>query len=149
MEQELLESLDLIEKGFGPRALPVLVPPWNRIPSALASRLPELGYKGLSTWKPCKPHAAPEGLVLVNTHLDPIDWRRGRAPKSEHAVATALLRKLRWRRKHADRALEPLGLLTHHLLWGPALENTIVQLLALTRSHPAASWVSARSAFGL
>jgi hypothetical protein len=149
MEQELLESLALINRGFGSRALPVLVPPWNRIPPTLASRLPGLGYKGLSTWKPRKPHAAPAGLVCINTHLDPIDWRRGRAPKSEHAVAAALLRKLRWRRKYPERALEPLGLLTHHLLWGHEIETTIAHVLALTRSHPAATWVSARSAFGL
>jgi len=149
MERELCVSLETISKGFGRQALPVLVPPWNRIPPRLVSRIAALGYRGLSTWKPRRPGAFPPGLRIINTHLDPIDWRGGRTPKNEYAVASELLRKLRWRRAHPERVKEPLGLLTHHLLWGPELEQTINNLLAHTRRHPAACWVSARRAFGL
>jgi hypothetical protein len=149
MEQELCLSLEMISKGFGRQALPVLVPPWNRIPPRLVDRLAALGYRGLSTWKPRRPGLLQRGLQIINTHLDPIDWRGGRAPKSEHAVAADVLRKLRWRRANPERAQEPLGLLTHHLLWGPELEQIISNLLVHTRRHPAVRWVSARHAFGL
>ena len=149
MERELRTSLEMISQGFGRQALPVLVPPWNRIPPRLVSRIAGLGYRGLSTWKPRRPGPPPPGLRIINTHLDPIDWRGGRAPKNEQAFASELLRRLRWRRAHPERAKEPLGLLTHHLLWGPELEQIINTLLAHTRRHPAACWVSARRAFGL
>ena len=149
MERELRSSLEMITQGFGKQALPVLVPPWNRIPPRLVSHMADLGYRGLSTWKARRPGPPPTGLRIINTHLDPIDWRGGRTPKNEQAVAIELLRKLRWRRAHPEQAKEPLGLLTHHLLLGPELEQTLNNLLAHIRRHPAACWVSARRAFGL
>ena len=147
VDTELRAGLALNMKGFGGQALPVLVPPWNRIAPRFAARLAALGYTGLSTWKPRPPHDGAETLVRVNTHLDPVDWRRGRALKSERAVAAALLRKLRWRRARPDRALEPLGLLTHHLLWDPRMEHLVESVVATTRSHPAARWLAAKRIF--
>ncbi len=67
-----------LERLFGARALAVLVPPWNRIAPALVPALPEIGFRGLSTFGP---RARPEpvrGLRQVNTHVDLIDWRGGR-----------------------------------------------------------------------
>lgn len=148
MEGELVDGLERIRRGFGAQALPVLVPPWNRIAPRLVRRLPLLGYRGISSWKPRLPHEDLGPLVRVNTHLDPIAWRLGRTPKSEGAVAAALLRKLRWRRARPDRAHEPLGLLTHHLLWGPEIENVVANVLKHTRSHPAVRWLPAGSVFG-
>lgn len=149
MARELTDSLRRTREGFGPQALPVFVPPWNRVPRGLALRLPGLGYGGLSTWKPVRDKDTVEGLTVVNTHLDPIDWRRGGTAKSEAVVASLVLRKLRWRRLNPLRAREPLGLLTHHLRWTPEHERVIAQLLVRTRSHPAVRWISPRAAFGL
>ena len=148
MEEELTAGLVLLRQGFGAQALPVLVPPWNRMAPRLAGRLPALGYRGISAWKPRLSGEKTGPLVRVNTHLDPIDWRGGRIPKDDRAVAAALLRKLRWRRAHPDRADEPLGLLTHHLLWGPEIEHVVANVLIHTRSHPAVRWLPARAVFG-
>src|SRR3546814_9728269 len=50
MLAELQAGRDLSSRLFGDRWLPVLVPPWNRIADAVAERLAELGYRGLSTF---------------------------------------------------------------------------------------------------
>jgi hypothetical protein len=135
--------------AFGAQVLPVLVPPWNRIPPRALAHLPRLGYRGISTWKPrVEPCPAP-GLLQVNTHLDLIDWRGGRVVKDERLIAALLLRKLRWRRARRKRASEPLGLLTHHAYWSPAKEGIVVKLLEVTREHRAVRWHSPQTAFGL
>jgi hypothetical protein len=146
---ELSGGLAMARDAFGKRVLPVLVPPWNRIlPSALP-HLPKLGYRGISTWKPRLKAYPVKGLLQINTHLDVIDWRRGRVIKDERLIASLLLRKLRWRREDRTRASEPLGLLTHHAYWSPEKERVVVRLLEATREHPAVRWHSPQSAFGL
>lgn len=146
---DLERGLALSFAAFGRRPLPVLVPPWNRIAPAAVARLPALGYRGLSTWKPRASANPVAGLVQVNTHLDLIDWRRGRVVKDEGLIAGLLLRKLRWRREQKARAAEPLGLLTHHAHWDAAKERLIVRLLEATRGHPAVRWHTPAKAFGL
>lgn len=146
---DMKAGLALARDAFGARVLPVLVPPWNRIAPGALTHLPKLGYRGISTWKPrLKPYPVP-GLLQVNTHLDLVDWRRGRVIKDERLIAGLLLRKLRWRREARARASEPLGLLTHHAYWTPAMERIVVRLLEVTREHPGSRWHSPRSAFGL
>lgn len=144
---DLERGLALSRAAFGQRLLPVLVPPWNRIAAAAVAQLPALGYRGLSTWKPRAAVKPAPGLLQVNTHLDVIDWRRGRVVKDEHLIAGLLLRKLRWRRERKVRAAEPLGLLTHHAYWDAAKERIIVNLLEATRSHPAVQWHTPSQAF--
>jgi hypothetical protein len=142
-------GLQLSRAAFGRRLLPVLVPPWNRIAPAAIARLPGLGYRGISTWKPREAAFPTPGLLQVNTHLDVIDWRRGRVVKDERLIAGLLLRKLRWRRQRGARAAEPLGLLTHHAYWDEGKERLIMNLLEATRAHPAVQWRSPAAAFGL
>lgn len=147
MTRDLGEALVLQQASFGHRMLPVLVPPWNRIPPRLLKELPNLGYRGFSTWKPRPEDGRIRGLLQVNAHLDPINWRAGRVIKSEAQVASLLLRKLRWRRANPRRSIEPLGLLTHHEHWCAEKEQIVVNLLKATRNHPAVSWLSAREVF--
>src|SRR6185369_8743358 len=100
-----------LERLFGPRLLPVLVPPWNRIAPGLVPTLPEIGYRGLSTFG-IRPRARPvSGLVQVNTHFDLIDWRASRFAGSETVLA-ALARALAASRTTTG---EPVGILSHHL----------------------------------
>lgn len=146
---DLEQGIQLSRSAFGRRLLPVLVPPWNRIAPAAVARLPALGYRGISTWKPREASHPVSGLTQVNTHLDVIDWRRGRVVKEEGLVAGLLLRKLRWRRARKARAQEPLGLLTHHAYWDAAKERIIVNLLEATHGHPAVQWHTPAAAFGL
>jgi hypothetical protein len=146
---DLERGLLLSREAFGRRVLPVLVPPWNRIAPGAVALLPKLGFRGLSTWKPrVRPNPVP-GLVQVNTHLDVIDWRRGRVVKDEGLIAGLLLRKLRWRRQMRARASEPLGLLTHHEHWNAAKERIVVRFLEVTRTHPAVLWHTPATVFGL
>jgi predicted deacetylase len=147
MRRDLGEALAMQKAGFDKRVLPVLVPPWNRISPNLLQDLPKLGFRGYSTWKPRPVDGQIRGLLQVNAHLDPVNWRAGRVIKSEAQVASLLLRKLRWRRENPRRSLEPLGLLTHHEHWCAEKEQIVVTLLKATRNHPAVSWLSAREVF--
>ena len=49
---QLEDGLGRLRQLFAERALPVMVPPWNRIPEDLIGELPKLGYRGLSTFGP-------------------------------------------------------------------------------------------------
>ena len=100
-----------LERLFGPSVLPVLVPPWNRIAPGLVPALPEIGFRGLSTFG-IRPRARlVPGWVQVNTHVDLIDWRTRRFAGVD-VVLGALAQALASARTGSD---EPLGLLSHHL----------------------------------
>ena len=132
---------------FGERALPVLVPPWNRIDPALFPHLPALGLRGLSAWG-ARPRAfAAPGLRQVNTHLDIIDWRGSRGFVGEGKALAVLVEHLGARRRgEADRD-EPSGLLTHHLAHDAAAWDFVARLLAASASHPAARWLAPEAVF--
>jgi hypothetical protein len=100
-----------LERLFGNRVLPVLVPPWNRIAPALVPALPEVGYGGLSTFGIRRRSHPVAGLLQVNTHVDLIDWRR-RCFVGEDAALAALGQSLMASRTGTD---EPIGILSHHL----------------------------------
>ncbi|MCW5732485.1 MAG: polysaccharide deacetylase family protein [Enhydrobacter sp.] len=100
-----------LERLFGDRVLPVLVPPWNRIAPALVPTLPEVGYRGLSTFGSRRRACPVSGLVQVNAHVDLIDWQSRRFVGEEAAIA-ALAQALVASRTGTD---EPVGVLSHHL----------------------------------
>jgi hypothetical protein len=100
-----------LERLFGNRVLPVLVPPWNRIAPALVPALPEVGYGGLSTFGIRRRSHPVAGLLQVNTHVDLIDWRR-RCFVGKDAALAALGQSLMASRTGTD---EPIGILSHHL----------------------------------
>ena len=102
-----------LERLFGARALPVMVPPWNRIAPNLVPTLPEIGFRGLSSFGPRARPQPVRGLAQINTHVDPIDWKGGRGFVGEAASLAQLLRALTSAREQA--VPEPIGLLTHHL----------------------------------
>jgi hypothetical protein len=101
-----------MERLFGKRALPVVVPPWNRIAPQLVPALPEIGYRGLSTFG-ARPRPEPvKGFAQINTHVDLIDWRGGRGFAGVEASLGALIQALVTSRTHSG---EPVGILSHHL----------------------------------
>jgi hypothetical protein len=63
---------------FGPRALPVLVPPWNRIAHQWLSLLPLNGIAGVSTMASRRAMALPPGLAALDVHVDLVAWRGDR-----------------------------------------------------------------------
>ena len=109
---ELATGWMALERLFGPRALPVMVPPWNRIAPLLVPTLPEIGYRGLSTFGPRARVHPVRGLLQVNTHVDLIDWKHGRVFPGEEATFTALVTALERARIGGG---EPVGVLSHHL----------------------------------
>lgn len=137
---------------FGARALPVLVPPWNRIDPALAARLPEAGFVGLSTFSTRLEEGKPGGSRVfsrVDTHVDPIDWRGGggivRAPAHIAALAGMLENQL----AHGPPELGPVGVLTHHLVHDAWIWNFVRALLERLDAHRAVRFEPAGLLFGL
>jgi hypothetical protein len=99
-----------LERLFAAAVLPVLVPPWNRIAPGLVPVLPEIGFRGLSTFGIRPQRRLVPGWTQVNTHIDLIDWRAGRFAGTE-AVLGAFTNAL----VAARASDEPIGLLSHHL----------------------------------
>lgn len=148
LANDLLLARSKLAKLFGPKLLPVLVPPWNLIEETLVAQLPELGYHGLSTAGPRRKRV--ERLVESNAHIQPITWAAG-PPKfvgTQFAMKKALLH-LRQRRYGEVEPEEPIGVLTHHLDSDEDTWAFVQCFLGLTRSHPAAIWISPTEAFGL
>jgi peptidoglycan/xylan/chitin deacetylase (PgdA/CDA1 family) len=146
--RELTDGRQRLERLFGDRFLPVLVPPWNRIDAALPPRLPGLGFTGLSTWGAREGPMACVGLAQVHTHADPVAWRRGRVFGGAERVTQAMADHLQARREgRADRD-EPTGLLTHHLVHDAPGWDFLKEAASRLASRPGLRWVAAAEAFG-
>jgi len=145
--QDLRAGSQRMRTLFGDRALPVLVPPWNRIEAPLIGRLGELGIRGLSTYGP---RAASEigGVAVVNTHVDIINWREGRRFLGTEGCLQLAVNHLAARREGRVDADEPTGLLTHHLIHDEDAWSFLRALLQRTGRHPAVRWLDARPLFG-
>lgn len=129
---ELREGLHLLRALHGARALPLLVPPWNRIAPELIDGLADDGFTALSTFGP---EAVQPGLSIVNTQIDIIDWKDGRVGRPTEAVWAEL----------AEMVAEPrqfIGVLTHHLVHDAQAWALLSDLLAATRLA-GAEWVDA------
>lgn len=117
--------------AFGGRALPVLVPPWNRIAPDVVAIVPRLGFRVLSVWDEGDLGPMPAGLARLDVHVDPIDWRGGRRWMGLAAFA----------RRFADRIVaadRPIGLVTHHLVTDEPAWAELEQVLRVLRDHPRA-----------
>jgi hypothetical protein len=129
---------------FGARALPVLVPPWNRFASEFLPLLPEHGIAGLSTMaSPCGGARLPPGLAALDVHVDLVAWRGDRGFIGTAAALGALVGHLRATRLGAAAPVQPVGILTHHLIMDGATAAFLARLIALTGAHAAARWASA------
>jgi len=118
---------------FGTSFAPLFVPPWNRLHDSHLTTLSHAGFLGVSTFKPRPSAFASEGLKQINTHIDPIDWRGTRDLVDPDALVTHIAQTLEDRRRGATDALEPLGLLTHHLVHSESIwqasEHILLELL--------------------
>lgn len=122
-----------LEQLFGRKALQVLVPPWNRIAPPLVPALPEIGFRGLSTFGT---RARPEpvrGFPQVNTHVDLIDWRGSRGFVGAESALDALVRALEAAR---TRDREPVGILSHHLAMDEGAWDFLMSLMGRSRTMP-------------
>jgi hypothetical protein len=146
MLEELRRGWQRLTNMFGRRALPVLVPPWNRIDGRLASLLKDAGYRGLSEYQ--DRGRAIEGPFRANCHIDVVDWHRTARPfiGLEAALGLATHHLARRRAGTADSE-EPTGLLTHHSAMDEAAYAFTSEFLTRTAAHPAVQWLSARDIF--
>lgn len=130
-------GLARLSELFGPQLLPIFVPPWNRIDPSVITTLPGLGYRGLSTFQPREAREAVPGLIQINTHIDPVDWRGTRSLTDPDTLTAWLTAHLQDRRSGRADATEPLGLLTHHLMQDRATWDFCERLLEMLLAGPA------------
>jgi len=131
----------------GDRFLPVLAPPWNRLPAALAAGIDAAGFRGLSRFgERTAPEAAP-GVLQVNTHVDLVAWRAGRGFAGEEAVLGAAVRHLAAKREGRADAGEATGWLTHHAVHDAAAWDFLERLFETARAAPDLRWRSIRALF--
>ncbi|UHC15776.1 glycosyl transferase family 28 [Methylobacterium currus] len=126
MQADAAAALALAKSRLGPRLLPVLVPPWNRIAPDLPATLPALSYHGVSAARPLPPVP---GLAQAHAALDPVAWRSG-GGLADPAVLVA-------RAAQAVTEGGPIGLLTHHLVQDEATWRFCERLLDLLACHAA------------
>jgi hypothetical protein len=139
---ELAAGKRRLETLFGPRALPVLVPPWNRFAVEFLPLLPEIGIAGLSVMASRHAPTPPPGLALIDVHVDPVAWRADRGFVGKAAALGVLIGELQARRLGAEPIHRPIGLLTHHLVTDDPGAAFIEYLLAVTMTHRAVHWAA-------
>jgi len=128
---------------FGSRALPVFVPPWNRLACEILPQLREHGIAGLSTIASRRGATPPRGLVAIDVHVDVVAWQGNRGFIGAAAALGRLVGCLHMVRvaSGATAAL-PVGILTHHLIMDRATAVFLDRLVALVAGHRAARWAS-------
>ena len=145
----LLQGLETLVALAGNRTIPIVVPPWNRIAESLLPLLPTHGFRGISTYGDRRSNAPSQGLVQVNCHVDPIDWRGDRDFVGSQNTLDMLIRHLTRRRLGNADPNEPTGLLTHHAIWTDEAFDFLTEVFVRTQRHPAIRWRTARDVFGL
>lgn len=130
-----------------PRALPVLVAPWNRMDPDLVAYLPEAGLHGVSTLGPRPGRDPAPGVRCVNVHVDIMDWHGSGGFIGDATALDQVLDHLRARRAGAVDADEPTGLMTHHGFHDDGCWGFIDRFLDVTRNHRAVRWLGSDVAF--
>ena len=141
---ELRLGRQTLAREFGNRFVAALVPPWNRIDGAVIEALPELGFNGISTMKARRAAHPASGLLQVNAHLDPINWRHDGGFLGVYPAIAILVQHLVARRSGYRDIDEPSGILSHHLVQNDATWRFIDDLLQFLNAHPAAGFIDAR-----
>jgi hypothetical protein len=147
---ELDEGRRRLRSLFGPSALPMFVPPWNRFSERFVPLLAEAGFAAISQQAPRKtalpwesPREFPGGIVrgvaAIDVHLDIVGWHEDRSFIGDAAALGRLVTELRSRREIGDRAA--IGVLTHHLVMDTASEIFLARLGDVVTRHAAARWV--------
>jgi hypothetical protein len=133
---------------FRCRALPVLVPPWNRFDDSLLPILRSCGLFAVSRTNPRRTiHPAP-GIVEANVHVDLVAWTGSRGFIGEEQALGLLVEHLRARRLRLVSTDEPTGILTHHLVQDEATDAFLDRLVAVTGARAGTRWLDAREVFG-
>lgn len=139
---ELSEGYARLDALLGPRFLPVLTPPWNRIDATVAARRGEVGLPGLSTFT-----SLDRAGHRLDAHLDPIVWKTTRSYMGDERMLMLFDEQVAARTGAA--ADVPIGILTHHLAHDEPVWTFVETFLAAAADHPAVRWPAAADLFGL
>jgi peptidoglycan/xylan/chitin deacetylase (PgdA/CDA1 family) len=139
-DARLVAARERLEATFGDRFRPVMVPPWNRIEPILRSRLPDIGFAGLSTFASRRLPPSVAGLQIVDTHVDAIDWRDNKRPLAADAIVDRL-------RQAGSAASTPRGLLTHHAVTDEAGFQALDRAIGLLQDRHEAKFQSGNDLF--
>ena len=170
--EELREGWRRLAGLFPDTAMPIMVPPWNRIAPALVPLLPSAGFTGLSTFGARSAAEAAPGLIQSNVHVELIDWRPKPGFLGWGLVADRLWRQERGVRFRGRRGFvgpagtlrqivehlaarrqgladidEPTGLMTHHAHCDAECWDFVDAFLSRTRAAPSVRWLSAGEVF--
>jgi hypothetical protein len=131
--ERLAAASQRLRKMAGAQALPVLVPPWNRMRQGLAEKLRSVGFIGLSRDGKARPV---EGLQQVNTHIDIVAWHEGKRFIGEAQALSAAVELM--------ELAQPVGWLTHHAVHDEAAWRFLERLARVegVRWHSAAELFS-------
>ena len=107
--RDLSLGKEILSDMFGTQFLSVLAPPWNRIAMIHSRCLVDVGFQAISGFGKQELSC----LQNINTHIDPISWKKNRTFTGARIILQNTVRTLRSKRKNAEYSL-PTGLLTHH-----------------------------------
>lgn len=138
---DLEQGLQTLHQYFPERFNPVLVPPWNRIDDRIVARLADIGFSGISTMKARRQEYPARGLLQVNAHLDPVNWRHQGGFLGVYPAIAILIQHLIAKRTGYRDPDEPTGILTHHLAHNDAVWRFLNDLLQFLSTHPAVEWL--------
>jgi len=142
MAESCVDARRRLRALFGDQLAAMFVPPWNRISDDLVLRLPDCGFHFVSTYQPREHTFAAPGLLRINTHLDPIDWRGGKVLRDQNDLIRQITEQLSDRRLGSSDAGEPYGILTHHLVHDDAIWAFCEKLMGILRDGPVHFWTA-------
>lgn len=134
--EELKAGFDKLQTLYPEKFEPVLVPPWNRIDTALLPALPALGYRALSVYGKAKENSP---IRLINTHVDIMDWHGTGGCRPEGELVALLVAELNHRLAGSH---DTVGILTHHLVHDAAAWDFMKRLFEETGSSGIGHWCS-------
>ena len=146
---DLIEGYEILSSLFNNKFVPVVVPPWNKIDSALFKAMSINGYKGVSAFGLRECAEPVTGLIQINCHCDPIKWKGGARFAGDEKALNMIIEHLVARRTGKHSLTEPTGLLTHHIDMDDLAWQFVAGLAEQIKNHPAACWCDPRLLFNI
>ena len=134
--EELSQGLAHVVHLHGPRLVPLLVPPWNRIDADLIAGLAPIGFEALSVFGPSKPAA----LRMVNSNVDLMDWHGTGGCRDHGTLVGDIVAQL----SRSFDGGDAVGVLTHHLVHDEAAWLFLARLFEIIAGHSACRWRAVR-----
>lgn len=144
---QLKTGIENLQSSFGGQFLPIMVPPWNRIDERVIARLKGIGFCGLSTLGPRKTSGMCAELIVVNVHVDIINWQQGRCFAGYEVCEAQIVAHLSAKRTGRVDAHEPTGIMSHHLVHDDGCQQFLASLFDFLGEHPAVALLDAKTVF--